>query len=55
MRLYSETDIKNIIETFLAVYLNLESVSLSTNLLYKVYDIISCYGIEVENIQKNND
>lgn len=54
MKVYSKSDVKNIIETFLAEYLNLESVGLSPNLTYKLYGIMNGYGIEVENIQENN-
>ena len=55
MRMYNSEEVKNIVEEFLAEYLNLDSVSLTTDSIAKLINICCTYGVEVENMEKNND
>lgn len=52
MNMYDCVDVKNIVEEFLAEYLNLYSVTLTASQSYMLDEIMSRYGIEVENIQR---
>ena len=52
MMMYDKEDVRYIVEEFLARYLNLDSLSLSSHLVYELYEILNRYGIEVENIQR---
>lgn len=52
MMMYDNVDVKNIVEEFLAEYLDLYSVTLNVSHTYKLDEIMSGYGIEVENIQR---
>lgn len=55
MKMYSGSEVRYIIEEFLAEHFNLDSLSLKADSIMKLRDILDNYGIEVENIQKNND
>lgn len=52
MTMYDNVDVKNIVEEFLAEYLDLYSITLNASHSYRLDEIMSRYGIEVENIQR---
>lgn len=54
MKLYSEKDVRYIIELFLANHFNFSSVDLNYDSLRQLEEICKPYGIEVENIFENN-
>lgn len=53
MVMYDCVDVKNIVEEFLAEYLNLYSVTLNSSQITRLYEIMNSYGIEVPHIQSN--
>lgn len=53
MRMYSGRDVKCIVENFMAQHFNFESVYLNDESIYKLEEICSWYGREVENIVSN--
>ena len=55
MKMYSNEDIENIVEDFLAEYLNLAYVEINKGSLVTLRKICSGYGTEVENIAENKD
>ena len=54
MKMYSQSDVKCIVEEFLAVHLNFGSVDLNYDSVRELEEICEPYGIEVENIIENN-
>ena len=50
MWLYSEKDVKNIVEEFLAKHFNLGSVYLNDDCEAELFEICNNYGVFVENI-----
>ena len=54
MKMYSEIDVENIVEEFLARHFNFVYVELNTDSLKMLGEICESYGIEVENIVENN-
>lgn len=54
MRMYSEKDIRYIMQDFLAQHFNFDYVELNTDSLELLGEICESYGIEVENIVENN-
>lgn len=55
MWMCSRNEVKWIVEEFLAKYLNLNSVILTNELDDMLDDICFKYGMEVENIEENED
>lgn len=54
MKMYSEEDVRYIIELFLADHFNFAFVDLNETSIERLKEICEPYGIEVENIVKNN-
>lgn len=50
MWMYSNKDVKNIVEDFLAKHFNFDSVYLNNNSVLELKEICKNYGVEVENI-----
>ena len=55
MKMYSERDIIYILQDFLSQHFNFAFVELNIDSLKLLEEICESYGIEVENIQRNND
>lgn len=54
MKMYSGNDVQHIIELFLAQHFNFAFIDLNEDSIRTLEEICEPYGIEVENIQKNN-
>ena len=54
MKIYSERDVMYIIQDFLAQHFNFAFVELNIDSLKLLEEICESYGIEMENIRKNN-
>ena len=52
MKMYSERDVKNIVEDFLACYFDFDSVYLNEKSKEELEMICISYGIEVKNIEE---
>ena len=55
MKMYSARDVMYIVQDFLAQHFNFAFVELNIDSLKLLEEICESYGIEMENIQKNND
>jgi hypothetical protein len=53
MKLYSGTEVKYIVEDFLAEHLNLDSINLKASSVMKLKEICDAYGIEVDEVDEN--
>lgn len=50
MKMYSGSEVRYIVEAFLASHFNLCSISLNADSIMELRNILDDYGIEVENI-----
>ena len=55
MWMYSRNEVRWIVEEFLAKYLNLNSITLTNELDNMLDDVCFEYGMEVENIEENEE